>query len=296
MKTNVSTQTLLSEEVIELLLKNYIITTGQNQFKDILTDYSITGKSSTTSIGTNTGSSTHDLTKKVQSVTAPTSEESKEEEVQSEYFSKIPTDVVINISKYLSVEDFFNFSMTCKKLYSNINCASIWYNFLKRDYLEQFKTIKNSVDLYDLYRYFDTNTLYAKNLSIAEMGKNWKLEDDGAVLTDVCWFDVNGEFKYVTNGTYIVKCIIKIENVSGGLIGLDFIARYEGAEEPYKYSLSKVYYDNLKGIGWQPLTCFKIKVNNPQLYTKVRIQIVNKKCYWKYGFSIQSIILKRTDD
>jgi len=37
---NVSTQTLLSEEVIELLLKNYIITNGQNQIKDALIEYS----------------------------------------------------------------------------------------------------------------------------------------------------------------------------------------------------------------------------------------------------------------
>jgi len=43
----------------------------------------------------------------------------------------------------------------------------------------------------------DTNTLRAKDLSIAEMGKNWKLNDDGsAVLTDVRWFDVS-QFIYM---------------------------------------------------------------------------------------------------
>jgi hypothetical protein len=291
MKMNVSTQTLLSEEVIDLLLKNYIVTTGQSQIKDLFADFSTSSNKTTK----NTETTAHELIKKDKTI-AQTSNVQKKEIIQSEYISKIPSDVVIKISKYLTVKDFINFSMTCKKLYSNINSSSIWYNFLKRDYLEEFNAIDNPVDLYDIYRYFDTNTLYAKNLSIAEMGKNWKLEGDGAVLTDVCWFDVNGEFKYVTNGNYIVKCVVKIENVSGGLVGLDFIARFEGAEKQYKYSLSKVYYDNLKGIGWQPLTCFKIKVNNPQLYTKVKIQIVNKKCYWKYGFSIQSIILKRTDD
>ncbi|KAG4081464.1 hypothetical protein H8356DRAFT_1340701 [Neocallimastix lanati (nom. inval.)] len=212
MKMNVSTQTLLSEEVIDLLLKNYIVTTGQSQIKDLFADF------------------LPQLIKKDKTI-AQTSNVQKKEIIQSEYISKIPSDVVIKISKYLT---------TCKKLYSNINSSSIWYNFLKRDYLEEFNAIDNPVDLYDIYRYFDTNTLYAKNLSIAEMGKNWKLEGDGAVLTDVCWFDVNGEFKYVTNGNYIVKCVVKIENVSGGLVGLDFIARFEGAEEQYKYSLSKV--------------------------------------------------------
>jgi len=286
MKMNVSTQTLLSEEVIDLLLKNYIVTTGQTQIKDMLTDISSSGKTIKSS-----NASTQEISKKVNCVV----QTGEEYEIGEEKISLLPGDVIINIAKYLSAKDFCNLSMTCKKLYSAFNCASIWYNFLKRDYGDQYKLINKPVNLFETYRYFSTNTIYAKNLSIAEMGKNWRLEDDGAVLTDVCWFDVNGEFKYVTNGNYIVKCVIKIENVSGGLVGLDFICRFEGAEELYKYSLSKVYYDNLKGIGWQPLTCFKIKVNNPQLYTKVKIQIVNKKCYWKYGFSIQSIILKRTD-
>jgi len=282
---NVSTQTLLSEEVIDLLLKNYIVTTGQTQIKDMLTDISSSGKTIKSS-----NASTQEISKKVNCVV----QTGEEYEIGEEKISLLPGDVIINIAKYLSAKDFCNLSMTCKKLYSAFNCASIWYNFLKRDYGDQYKLINKPVNLFETYRYFSTNTIYAKNLSIAEMGKNWRLEDDGAVLTDVCWFDVNGEFKYVTNGNYIVKCVIKIENVSGGLVGLDFICRFEGAEELYKYSLSKVYYDNLKGIGWQPLTCFKIKVNNPQLYTKVKIQIVNKKCYWKYGFSIQSIILKKT--
>jgi len=285
MKMNVSTQTLLSEEVIDLLLKNYIVTTGQTQIKDMLTDISSSGKTIKSS-----NASTQEISKKVNCVV----QTGEEYEIGEEKISLLPGDVIINIAKYLSAKDFCNLSMTCKKLYSAFNCASIWYNFLKRDYGDQYKLINKPVNLFETYRYFSTNTIYAKNLSIAEMGKNWRLEDDGAVLTDVCWFDVNGEFKYVTNGNYIVKCVIKIENVSGGLVGLDFICRFEGAEELYKYSLSKVYYDNLKGIGWQPLTCFKIKVNNPQLYTKVKIQIVNKKCYWKYGFSIQSIILKKT--
>lgn len=286
---NVSTQTLLSEEVIDLLLKNYIVTTGQTQIKDMLADISSSGKTIKSS-----NANDREETKKVESITQ-TSDEEENYVIGEEYISKLPGDVIINIAKYLTAEEFCNLSMTCKKLYSAFNCASIWYNFLKRDYGDQFKLIKKPVDLFETYRYYSTNTIYAKSLSIAEMAKNWRLEEDGAILTDVCWFDVNGEFKYVTNGTYIVKCVIKIENVSGGLVGLDFICRFEGAEEPYKYSLSKVYYDNLKGIGWQPLTCFKIKVDNPQLYTKVRIQIVNKKCYWKYGFGIQSIILKRTE-
>eukprot|EP00833_Pecoramyces_ruminatium_P009050 jgi/Orpsp1_1/1183082/evm.model.c7180000083756.1 len=286
---NVSTQTLLSEEVIDLLLKNYIVTTGQTQIKDMLADISSSGKTIKSS-----NANDREETKKVESITQ-TSDEEENYVIGEEYISKLPGDVIINIAKYLTAEEFCNLSMTCKKLYSAFNCASIWYNFLKRDYGDQFKLVKKPVDLFETYRYYSTNTIYAKSLSIAEMAKNWRLEEDGAILTDVCWFDVNGEFKYVTNGTYIVKCVIKIENVSGGLVGLDFICRFEGAEEPYKYSLSKVYYDNLKGIGWQPLTCFKIKVDNPQLYTKVRIQIVNKKCYWKYGFGIQSIILKRTE-
>lgn len=285
---NVSTQTLLSEEVIELLLKNYIITNGQNQIKDALIEYS----SSSSGLVNN---SSDDLDKGIQTATQ-TVDEINCIDSDKEYMSNLPSDVIIGIARYLTAEEFYNFSLTCKKLFSTFYCSSIWYNFLKTDYADQFKLIKVPKDLYETYRYFDTNTLRAKDLSIAEMGKNWKLNDDGsAVLTDVRWFDVNGEFKYVTNGTYIVKCIIKIENVSGGLVGLDFFARFEGADEPYKFSMSRICYDNLKGIGWQPLTCFKIKVDNPSLYTKVRIQIVNKKCYWKYGFSIKSIVLKRTD-
>lgn len=288
MKMNVSTQTLLSEEVIELLLKNYIITNGQNQIKDALIEYS----SSSSGLVNN---SSDDLDKGIQTATQ-TVDEINCIDSDKEYMSNLPSDVIIGIARYLTAEEFYNFSLTCKKLFSTFYCSSIWYNFLKTDYADQFKLIKVPKDLYETYRYFDTNTLRAKDLSIAEMGKNWKLNDDGsAVLTDVRWFDVNGEFKYVTNGTYIVKCIIKIENVSGGLVGLDFFARFEGADEPYKFSMSRICYDNLKGIGWQPLTCFKIKVDNPSLYTKVRIQIVNKKCYWKYGFSIKSIVLKRTD-
>jgi len=287
MKMNVSTQTLLSEEVIELLLKNYIITNGQNQIKDALIEYS-----SSSGLVNN---SSDDLDKGIQTATQ-TVDEINCIDSDKEYMSNLPSDVIIGIARYLTAEEFYNFSLTCKKLFSTFYCSSIWYNFLKTDYADQFKLIKVPKDLYETYRYFDTNTLRAKDLSIAEMGKNWKLNDDGsAVLTDVRWFDVNGEFKYVTNGTYIVKCIIKIENVSGGLVGLDFFARFEGADEPYKFSMSRICYDNLKGIGWQPLTCFKIKVDNPSLYTKVRIQIVNKKCYWKYGFSIKSIVLKRTD-
>ncbi|ORX82841.1 hypothetical protein BCR32DRAFT_278584 [Anaeromyces robustus] len=290
MKMNVSTQTLLNEELIELLLKNYIITTGQTQIKDVLTI-----SNDRTNNDDNDSSSTTVSCQTSTQTSTQTFIETDNYQIK-EYMSKLPSDVIIGIAKYITVEDFYNFSRTCKKLYSSFYCASIWYNFLNRDYIKQFKTLKSPTDLYDTYRYFSTNTLKAKDLSIADMGKNWKLdEDDCAVLTDVCWFDVNGEFKYVTNGTYTVKCVIKIENVSGGLVGLDFIARHEGVEEPYKFSMSRICYDNLKGIGWQPLTCFKIKVDNPQLYTKVRIQIVNKKCYWKYGFSIKSIILKRDD-
>jgi len=288
MKMNVSTQTLLSEEVIELLLKNYIIANGHNQIKDALIEYS--------SSSVNNNSSSYDSNKNIQTSTQTLDDEVNCIDSDKEYMSNLPSDVIIGIARYLTADEFFNFSFTCKKLFSTFYCPSIWYNFLKTDYGDQFRLMKVPNDLYDAYRYFDTNTLRAKDLSIAEMGKNWKLDDDGsAVLTDVCWFDVNGEFKYVTNGTYIVKCIVKIENVSGGLVGLDFFARFEGADEQYKFSMSRICYDNLKGIGWQPLTCFKIKVNNPTLYTKVRIQIVNKKCYWKYGFSIKSIVLKRTD-
>jgi hypothetical protein len=286
---NVSTQTLLSEEVIEMLLKSYLGANNTSQIKDTLINYA---SSSDKIISSSNKTSNNDLSKNVQIQ----SESYDEIDSDSEYMSNLPSDVIIGIARYLTVDEFYNFTRTCKKLYSNFFCSSIWYNYLKTNYTEQFKTIKSSNDLYDTYRYFDTNTLMAKNMSIAEMGKNWRLDDEGcAILTDTCWFDVNGEFKYVTNGTYIVKCVIKIENVSGGLVGLDFSARFEGAEEQYKFSMSRICYDNLKGIGYQPLTCFKIKVDNPTLYTKVRIQIFNKKCYWKYGFSIKSIILKRAD-
>jgi len=289
MKMNVSTQTLLSEEVIEMLLKSYLGANNTSQIKDTLINYA---SSSDKIISSSNKTSNNDLSKNVQIQ----SESYDEIDSDSEYMSNLPSDVIIGIARYLTVDEFYNFTRTCKKLYSNFFCSSIWYNYLKTNYTEQFKTIKSSNDLYDTYRYFDTNTLMAKNMSIAEMGKNWRLDDEGcAILTDTCWFDVNGEFKYVTNGTYIVKCVIKIENVSGGLVGLDFSARFEGAEEQYKFSMSRICYDNLKGIGYQPLTCFKIKVDNPTLYTKVRIQIFNKKCYWKYGFSIKSIILKRAD-
>ncbi len=61
MKMNVSTQTLLSEEVIELLLKNYIITNGQNQLKDALIEYS----SSSALVNNNT----NDIDKGIQTAT-----------------------------------------------------------------------------------------------------------------------------------------------------------------------------------------------------------------------------------
>jgi len=290
MKMNVSTQTLLSEEVIEMLLKNYIVTNGHSQIKDTLIEYATSDKIISSSSNKN---SSNDLT-----ISTQTQSETTNDEIDPDidFMSNLPSDIIIGIARYLPVEDFYNFARTCKKLYSNFSCSSIWYNYIKTNYNESFKDITSSNDLFGTYRYLDTSTLMAKNMSIAEMGKNWRLDYEGcAVLTDTCWFDVNGEFKYVTNGTYIVKCMIKIENVSGGLVGLDFSARFEGADEPYKFSMSRICYDNLKGIGYQPLTCFKIKVDNPSLYTKVKIQILNKKCYWKYGFSIKSIILKRTE-
>jgi len=191
MKMNVSTQTLLSEEVIELLLKSYVVNNGQNQIKEFLTDHISPVKSSSTSSTSSTGTSTQDLNKCIQTVSKGSQKDIEPEEGEG-YMSNLPPDVIIGIARYISVEDFFNFSLTCKKLFSTFNCSSIWYNFLKTDYPQQFKTMKVVDDLYDTYRYFDTNTLRAKDLSIAEMGKNWKLDEEGcAVLTDVCWFDVN---------------------------------------------------------------------------------------------------------
>jgi len=61
MKMNVSTQTLLSEEVIELLLKNYIIANGHNQIKDALIEYS--------SSSVNNNSSSYDSNKNIQTST-----------------------------------------------------------------------------------------------------------------------------------------------------------------------------------------------------------------------------------
>ncbi|ORX55970.1 hypothetical protein BCR36DRAFT_402757 [Piromyces finnis] len=272
-----------------MLLKNYFVANSCNQIKDTLFGYASSDK-----IINNTNKNSiqkgYDIKNKI------ISKSNNEIDENNEYMSNLPSDVIIGIARYLNVNDFYNFSRTCKKLYSTFFCSSIWYNYLKIDYPEAFKAISISNNLYDTYRYFDTNTLIAKNMAIAEMGKNWRLNEEGcAILTDTCWFDINGEFKYVTNGTYIVKCVIKIENVSGGLVGLEISAKYEGSEEPYKFSMSRICYENLKGIGYQPLTCFKIKVNNPSLYTKVKIQIFNKKCYWKYGFSIKSIILKKTE-
>jgi len=40
-------------------------------------------------------------------------------------------------------------------------------------------------------------------MSIAEMGKNWRLDDEGcAILTDTCWFDVNKLYNYINYCIY----------------------------------------------------------------------------------------------
>jgi len=83
MKMNVSTQTLLSEEVIELLLKNYIITNGQNQIKDALIEYS----SSSSGLVNN---SSDDLDKGIQTATQ-TFDEINCIDSDKEYMSNLPS-------------------------------------------------------------------------------------------------------------------------------------------------------------------------------------------------------------
>jgi len=75
MKMNVSTQTLLSEEVIEMLLKSYLGANNTSQIKDTLINYA---SSSDKIISSSNKTSNNDLSKNVQ--------------IQSESYDEIDSD------------------------------------------------------------------------------------------------------------------------------------------------------------------------------------------------------------
>lgn len=266
MKMNVSTQTLLSEEVIQLLLKNYIVSSKENKAQNAMMEY-LSMENTLLNV-------------------LPT-------KLKKDYISSFPIEVIIKIAKYLTVSQFFTFSSTCKRLYSNFQCSHIWNNYLKMDYSKILHTLPKNSDLYDKYRELATSSLLPKECTIANMGRSWCLDKEGsAVLMDVCWFEITGEFNYITNGEYIMQCEVKVENMADGLVGLDFIAKCQGSE-PSVFTMSRICFNNIRGKGWTKISNPKLVINNPDLYSKVKIQIVNKKCHWKYGFSIRLITLKK---
>ncbi|ORX84752.1 hypothetical protein BCR32DRAFT_325769 [Anaeromyces robustus] len=148
---------------------------------------------------------------------------------------RLPYQILIyEISKYLELEDFLNYTSTCKYLNDNKEKADIWKKLLYSYSKENILFVENEETPFNKYKTLKTLTHDYNQCIISHDKTHWAEKDDEKVLIDVWWLQIVSKFNYVPDGKYIPEFQVKFAKRTFGLDLITFNARV--LEVPIEYN------------------------------------------------------------
>jgi len=155
---------------------------------------------------------------------------------------KLPYPILIyEIPKYMELNDYINYTSSCKFLNNNFFKSDIWKRELYKKYTEdEILFAEDKKSSYEKFKKLITQTVGYKKCVIAHRDTHWNEENDFMKLRNVCWLHIIGKLDNVADGRYIPEFKVKFSRRPLGLNRLEFIASVIEEEIEQKYGKNTI--------------------------------------------------------
>jgi len=140
---------------------------------------------------------------------------------------KLPFQILIyEISKFLELKDYLNYTSTCKYLNNNKEKSDIWKRQLLNNYSEEdILFVKDEETSFNKYKKLKILTRDYHKCVVSHNKTHWIEKDNELMLVDVWWLQIFTKFNDVPDGKYIPEFKVKFAKRTLGLDLITFNAR-----------------------------------------------------------------------